>query len=394
MIIGLTESVNPQSIHTNRFKGYRTACLEENGEMEIYELEIYCEKRDLPNLLPTCDTNFEKFANIPGLFDQDVILKELKILENIYPKLIPELLPSLKTILSSNQFAALESYYSKWESSKIESLDEWEDIEATIGTYCEQILPFLAKTFRPELPSTSLMKIEKLGIELNCDCKSLRVNASSNEYFQCATVSKTNAFIGSTTGIIYKIPLEFEVTNDESIKTFEAINLQRSKWQLHKWPIQDIVDTNLDNLYISCDSTGGICLWDAGEFKRLSKYDVRNGSVWQLAVPPTTNQQMFASAHEDGTARLFYYDRSDCLRLFVHSASVSHVAFYGRLIATTTFDERNIRVWNIDVGNQVRLIDGLDSAILGIAFLDEDYIASISIFGDAHNPFPASNYPK
>lgn len=78
----------------------------------------------------------------------------------------------------------------------------------------------------------------------------------------------------------------------------------------------------MHSLFVSCDSTGGIRAWDSNGFKRLAKYDVRNGPVWQLAVPCSSDQKMFASAHEDGTARLFYYDRSDCLRMFEHKSSV------------------------------------------------------------------------
>ena len=53
-----------------------------NLKRALDELEIYTKRRDLPVTGPVeFDEEFDMLASIPGLFDQDTILSELKILE-------------------------------------------------------------------------------------------------------------------------------------------------------------------------------------------------------------------------------------------------------------------------------------------------------------------------
>lgn len=111
----------------------------------------------------------------------------------------------------------------------------------------------------------------------------------------------------------------------------------RRRFALHAGGISDIQHTGVAENFVSSDARGLFHIWDASlaGVKRIRHtIHCRSSPASRLSVCTETALGYVLSAHFDGCARLFSFDRPDPLRLFVSAHPLEAATIRNNLVAT------------------------------------------------------------
>lgn len=119
-------------------------------------------------------------------------------------------------------------------------------------------------------------------------------------------------------------------------------------------------------ILVSADSTGGLRVWDLSSGRLIRDMNVP-GQVGINKIALTFEGQLAATAHVDGTVRVWHVDGGTCLHTFTgHRGPVCSVVLTEGLVVSGGNDG-TIRVWSLSSGRQERVLKGHFGAVLDLA---------------------------
>ncbi|KAI1715535.1 transcription initiation factor TFIID subunit taf73 [Ditylenchus destructor] len=387
-------------------------------------VEKYTEQRDIQcshkdneedeennyDLCPsTSATNFTP-PIVPGVFPAESLLEAFELLQKHFPELAPAVYPLIRSHLPANlvpDFAKIKRENAE-ENGVINSVEQWTNIKNRVESICPLMLPFVAQLVQvstsPNLVAEKIpMEQQNASTDLKeklHQCRQCLIKfqpASHQIAVTTCVISNSGEFLvlGFLDGsiLVYDMTkggFEEEQLSSISLGADNSENLTKNKARrkiyLHRKRVNKIVSLcGNENLFLSCDIEGVTALWHGLTGRLISKFKVRNTNCADIAscsAPDGINNgAMFLSAHSDGAARLWSLDRPNYLRLLVHEFGVNLVSLRQMIGATVTDTENLVRIWDLNTGSVLRVLEQMEVRCLKLHLVDNRRICAISETG-------------
>jgi len=137
---------------------------------------------------------------------------------------------------------------------------------------------------------------------------------------------------------------------------------------------------------ISGHADGAVEIHGNGGRDRTGRFETRENSVSAIAVRP--DGSAFASAHNDGSLRVWELPARSVLTLTGHSGAVNDVAVSpdSKLLASVS-EDRGVRLWEVATGKRQQVLNGHKVAVKAVVWLDDGTVVT----GDAQGTLIAWN---
>ncbi|KAI1724992.1 transcription initiation factor TFIID subunit taf73 [Ditylenchus destructor] len=360
----------------------------------------------------TSATNFTP-SIVPGVFSSESLLEAFELMQKHFPELAPAIDPLIKPHLPANLIPNCLRIKREGaeENSVINSVEQWTSIKNRVERICPLMLPFVAQLV--QVHTSPNLVAEKIPIEQQSASTDLKEKL--HQCRQCLIKLQTPSHQMAVTTCVFSSSIEFLAVGclDGSIfvydmtkggfeeEKFSAISLvtvgaensenstknkARRRLYLHRKRVNKIISlSGNENLFLSCDIEGVTALWHGPTGRLIRKFKVRNTNCADIAscsAPDGINNgAMFLSAHSDGAARLWSLDRPNYLRLLVHEFGVNLVSLRQMTGATVTDTENLVRIWDLNTGSVLRVLEQMEFRCLKLHLLDDRRICTISETG-------------
>uniref|UniRef100_A0A915D091 Uncharacterized protein n=1 Tax=Ditylenchus dipsaci TaxID=166011 RepID=A0A915D091_9BILA len=315
------------------------------------------EGNDLFDCQASC--SFTPLLNVPGVFSADGLVEGFELLKRYFPDLALSVLPLIQLHLPANQIPCEKSNEVK--ARQITNVEEWISLKPQLEKLCPMMLPFVAQLVKID-ESTSLHTEEKIKLESGCN--------------QSFMDPKTRQHL---------IQLKVRNKDKTSVTAYANISsvIKRKRAYIHSSKVNKIVSLPfIKDIFLSNDSNGITALWDGTNGIKLRKFVTRDTSCNDISLCEHMHiTGLFISAHADGGARIWMMDRTNYLRLLVHDYPVKQVALRDRTAVTSTEFDRAVRIWDINTGEIVRVLEQMDTECLAIKFVDDQKIWALAESG-------------
>lgn len=163
----------------------------------------------------------------------------------------------------------------------------------------------------------------------------------------------------------------------------QVLNIKNGKVQRslskHKYPISYMESNKSGSLFVSCENSGTIYLWQYATGKILQTFSGHKSTVNKVVFSPSEKQ--IVSVSDDETIRVWDIENGKQLyTLRGHDGAVTSAVYLSRDILASASIDKTIRLWDLRTQKTLRLLRGHKDVISGLSHIKKNNILASASF--------------